>query len=490
MTVEVAASLAPVRTSALLIIPPLLKLGDAPLLGPARLLAAGRRGGHRVALLDANRDWLNQASRPAAVMRSTFLGDHDRPDLGAVEREYHEHVARAVRLPAPSVQRMTLSHREALDAARSLAASPLAHGWRERLRAEARPKVVGISVMYAGQVLAAMTFSRLVRDMWPEALIVWGGAHVTALCDEICRDAIYGELVDRYVFGYAERTWTEILDAVAGGTDLPAAACRAGAGRAERACEDGDLLPDFGDFELERMTHPTIPTQLSRGCEYGQCTYCTYPAIEGAARTLSMAPARAAVELATRCGGVVSFKDSYLSPDLLDRLAAEIAGKVRWSACTRVSAKLDEVRLRRWAKGGCATLELGVETLTEDGQRVAGKRQGRAQVLAVLDAADKAGISLVLNYMLGFPGVDRAAQERALAELQDELRRRPRLTAKIERNELQVERRAPMGRDPARFGIRIVGSWPWASVLRWEQVPGAVPEPLVKIRRGRKPTEK
>jgi len=36
-----------------------------------------------------------------------------------------------------------------------------------------------------------------------------------------------------------------------------------------------------------------------------------------------------------------------------------------------------------------------------------------------------------------------------------------------ERNLLEVERTSEMGRQPERFGITVLGSWPWASVMDW-----------------------
>lgn len=327
--------------------------------------------------------------------------------------------------------------------------------------------------MYAGQVLSALALSRLVRARWPQALIVWGGGHVTALAEEIAAHAIYGELVDRFVFGYAEATWVELLDAVAAGAALPPEVCRAGQGRHPRAKEDGTVVPAFDDLARYTGTRLTVPAQVSRGCSYGQCTFCTYPAIEATARTLPMAPALAMVQLAQRHGGVVSFKDSFLTVELLDQLAEHIAGRVRWSACTRFSRQLDDARLQRLAAAGCATLEFGLETLTRAGQRVARKVQSDPLVHAVLRAAARAGIALVINYMMRFPGVERQEEERTLADLRRELSEIPGLSYHVELNDLQVERLSPMGRAPAEHGVRVLQRWPWSTVMAWEPTDAA-----------------
>ena len=475
------------RARALLVIPPLLKVVNGPLLGPAMLVGAGRRAGHVVTLLDLNAQWLDAGRLRAAhdeQVQGAFLGDHDRPAwVRDLEDSYHRDVAAAVGLSATQVQQMTLQHEAVLQAARALAASEFAEPWPRLLRAQAQPQVVGISVMYAGQVLSALALSRLVRERWPHAMIVWGGAHVTALAEEIAAHAIYGELVDRFVFGYAEATWVELLDAVASGREPPPEVCRAGQRRWLRAKEDGTVVPAFDDLARYAGRRLTLPAQVSRGCSYGKCTFCTYPAIEAQARALPVAPALEAVQLAAAHGGVVSFKDSFLTVALLDELAERIAGRVRWSACTRFSSELDDARLQKLAAAGCATLELGLETLTRAGQRVARKAQSGPLVQAVLRAAAQAGIALVINYMMGFPGVERQEEERTLADLQrelNELRELPGLRSHLELNDLQVERGSAMGRAPAEHGVRVIERWPWSTVMAWEPAP--VAQTLIPLR--------
>src|SRR5690606_17939075 len=109
---------------------------------------------------------------------------------------------------------LTYEHDDVLAGAHRLADGRLGSWMQARLPTDRPPRVVGVSVMYSGQVLVALALSVVARRTWPRALIVWGGAHVTALRHEIVADARYGECVDRFVFGYAERTWVDVLDAV------------------------------------------------------------------------------------------------------------------------------------------------------------------------------------------------------------------------------------------------------------------------------------
>jgi len=265
--------------------------------------------------------------------------------------------------------------------------------------------------------------------------------------------------------GADDRTLTEVV--------------RAGAGVAVRASEDGGVVPAFGDLEWYGEGRVTLPAQTSRGCAYGRCTFCTYPDVEGASRLLPLSSSCATVERAASIGGAVSFKDSLVVAKRLEEIAAMIDGRVRWSACTKLSPVLDRAFLRRLASAGCATLEVGLETLTPAGQLLIDKRQTWPLFLDVLDAAAHARISLVVNYMTGFPAVDAAEEAAWLDRVRTAIAERD-LTAKLEHNVFQLERRAPMAGRLAALGIRVTRGWPWSSILEWDYV--GVPTGLLRRR--------
>ena len=462
---------------ALVVVPPLLKVVSGPLLGPAMLVGAGRAAGHRVRVLDLNARWLReQLGDPGSPPTSPFIGDHDRPAalLRSVQRDFARS-AGAVLPPAsdPGVGEdpgltLTFDHGDVLVAARRFAESEFGRWLDPQLEAVPRPDVLGVSVMYSGQVLAALAVSIAARRMWPGILIVWGGAHVTALRSAISNDAAYGACVDRFVFGYAERTWVELLEALAGRRSLPSAAVAAGSGRDESADDDPRVVPAFDHLDDYGWGRLTLPAQTSRGCAYGRCTFCTYPAVEGRYRPLELDPALAIVAAAERVGAVVSFKDSLVVPQRLEAIAAAVGGRVSWSACTKLHGAFDARFLQRLAVGGCATLEFGLETLTPSGQLLIEKNQSLPLFLRALDAADAARIAVVINYITGFPDGDADEETRWLDRVRDALSDRPALVAKIEHNTFQLERMSPMGRRPAAFGLRVTRTWPWASVMAWE----------------------
>jgi radical SAM superfamily enzyme YgiQ (UPF0313 family) len=405
---------------------------------------------------------------------SAFVGDHDKPSQ--ILRQIQQHWCLLCAQAWPSkldskhieerIVHLKADFDEVEAAVHALCHTEIGAWFKRKISEERPPPLVGISVLYSGQVIAALTLTHLIKALWPRVPVIWGGAHVTALGEEISRDRRYGSCADGFVFGYAEKTWVELLGAVASGAPWPQEVIRAGEGF-KRAKDDPEIIPYF-ETPIAWGGRLTLPAQSSRGCAYGRCAFCTYPAIEGAVRHLDLIAVRGVVMEAERQGATVSFKDSLVTPDRLNELATLIDGHVQWSACTKLHVRLNVDFLRRLAVAGCRTLEVGLETLTESGQKLILKRQAPKLFLGLLDAAADAGVSIVVNYITGLPGTDPRDEQRCLDMVVSEIKTRPKLTAKVEHNQFQLERLSPMGRSPDQFGLFVTGSWPWASVLDWK----------------------
>jgi radical SAM superfamily enzyme YgiQ (UPF0313 family) len=103
----------------------------------------------------------------------------------------------------------------------------------------------------------------------------------------------------------------ELLDAVATGTAWPLEMIHAGE-KYQRAKEDPETIPYFEE-PFAWGGRLTLPAQSTRGCAFGRCAFCTYPAIEGAARKLDLNEIHEVVMEAVRRRAAVSFKDSLVT---------------------------------------------------------------------------------------------------------------------------------------------------------------------------------
>jgi len=461
------------KAASLLLVPPFLKHFGGPMAGPAYLKGAGERAGHTVDVLDLNREWIKERIT-LPYTSGQIKGDHDKPskELNRLYHDWQELCAAHWPSPLPVSERedrtvvLYASHEEVVGCASNMAAGSYGQWVRRHLEQVPRPDLVGLSVMFSGQVIAALAITKVIRTVWPEVPVVWGGAHVTALAEPIGHDAVYGEGIDGFVVGYAEKTWVELLDSIASRTPWPAEVFQAGIA-SRRAKEDPTTVPAF-DLSSYDQGSLTLPVQASRGCAYGKCSFCTYPKIEGKHRKLSMVALEPVIAQAAARDAVLSFKDSLLVPNQLREVGALIKGRVLWSACTKLHDSFDQETMRRLFGEGLRTLEIGLETLDGASQSIINKPQSPELLRRFLDAAAAAGVGIVINYMTGLPGADREEEQRWLRVLRDEVAERPLLKAMIEHNTFQLEMLSPMGVDPAAYGIEVVRRWPWSSLLEYK----------------------
>ncbi len=460
---------------AIVLVPPYINVTTGPLLGPAMLAGAGRAAGFDVDVLDLAQRWVRVVLAPDVPRGDhRFVGDHDRDEeqLARAKARFVEHVDAVSGMPSRTnvgASSLTLpwSHERVNGTLLCLLGGAFGRWLSAEMEGCPRPRLVAVSVLYSGQVLAGLAATLIARSMWPGVTVVWGGAHITALAPEIADDSEYGRHIDGFVAGYAEQTFVDMLAEVRSKSPMPPAVFTAGSGRCPRAVENLSVVPCFDATVHGRLPAMTLPLQSSRGCAYAKCSFCTYPQIEGTLRNVPIAAVEAALREATRGARRVSFKDAFLVPERMVQLMRGAPGELEWSACTRLG--LGIVReIPALASRGLRTLEIGLETLEPGAARTIRKRHDEGTLRALLRVAAESRVSLVLNYMTGIPFSERARESAELRRLEQLVDREGGGAVKIEGNAFQLERRAPIARDPR---IEALGSWPWASVREWRERP-------------------
>lgn len=460
---------------ALVVVPPLLKYVAGPLLGPAMLAGAARGAGHDAAVADLNIAYLRERMNLGRIRASRFAGDHDKPSaiLGEIQRAFDERLRDLLPDPPDTenvvdhVGAAAFEHDAILAAARSIARSSDGVWIARCLGKYERPDLVGVSVLFGGQVYWALAASLVAKSLWPDVPVIWGGPHVAAVAESITNDAHLGEHVDGFVIGHAERTFVALLGSIERRSPWPQAVFCSGR-PAERAGGDGAVVPRFERLEDYGIPRLNIPVQTSRGCAYGKCAFCTYPVVEGTYTESDVDSIEPMIVLAQAKEAILSLKDSLILPDRLREIARRVRGRARWSGCTKIHKALTPNVMADLAASGCVTLEIGLETVDPVMQAAIKKKQHVETFLSVVDAAASAGIALVVNYLTGFPHEDaRLALE--LLHRTHEALANSGATYKVEHNTFQLERLSPMAARPEEHGLRVARRWPWSSLLDWRE---------------------
>ncbi|MCK5806644.1 MAG: radical SAM protein, partial [Lentisphaeria bacterium] len=444
---------------AVLVVPPLIKYLAGPLGGPSMLAGVATQMGAKLRIVDLNAHELRRhlATRPdhsAEDPRLMMTGDHARPSSGfaAVQEMYRALLGDLLGEPLPGaapgddpVFSLCYGHEQIYRAASRLAESEIGRRWK-RLLEGPQPHFVGLSVLWSGQVLPALAATLCARELWPEIPVIWGGPHVTAIASTIAKDPAFGYLVDGFIVGRGENAIAELFT-----LDAPLRCdriLRAGHGLAAPNEEKSDVsraTPTFSNLHLYGEPHLVLPYQLSRGCAYGQCAFCSYPAQDGPYHAYALDMLEPVLKEAVKTGAILSFNDAFLVPKRADEVAQLVDGRVPWAASTRLLPILGRRdTIDRLVSGGLQTLELGVETLDPDFQRLINKQQKRETLYALLDAIDGMNLHVVLNTIYGWPNETLEHARQAQRDLNALVRAHPHAKVSLEQNLLQIQPMAPL----------------------------------------------
>lgn len=293
-------------------------------------------------------------------------------------------------------------------------------------------RLIGLSVNYAAQLPVALKMARMVRELAPEAVVVFGG---TEVCDVVkyalSRSAVWRVFrdADAIVPGEGETPLVALLDAVRTGTPLGGIAGVLTPGAPPAAAERihyenvADLpTPAFDVWDWQRYwsPEPVILYSPTRGCYWNKCTFCDYglnddrPTSPSRERPLDKVMADLAE--AHRFGRVLYFAVDAMSPRYLRRLAAALAESsmdLKWSAELRLERTFPERSAgKALAASGCVAVSFGYESGTQRILDLIDKGVTIANVPGVLRELADNGIAAQI---MGFTDFPTETSEEALA---------------------------------------------------------------------------
>ena len=327
--------------------------------------------------------------------------------------------------------------------------------------AAAGAQVFGISLLYDSQAACAALLAQCLREWFPQAAVIAGGAYALRLAREGCPGPLAGSL-DALVVGEGEEALLRFCQ------EWPMARNRHAPRVLDAAAPPPAIpVPSFSAEDAALYwSHPLcLPLQASRGCYWGRCAFCSYAdCYSGPYRAMQPAEvARMAEEFRHRLGSEqYQFVDDCASPAFLAGFAAAVSRRglrVTWSACVRFEQQFDADLLGRLAEAGCRRLTFGLETAGQRLLDAVRKGTRAAKYLPILRACKAAGIATHLNWIAGLPGETPAELEETVRFLTDHAD----LYAYQFGHLFTLEPGSPFARSPGEFGAHSVAK---ASVLR------------------------
>lgn len=332
-----------------------------------------------------------------------------------------------------------------------------------------KPDVVGVSIGTQMQLLAGLTFCKMIKETFPHVNVVVGGNVITRLQEELPHhERFFAEVFDAAILYEGEHALLWYIEALNGQRPMdsvPNLMYRTADGvkqNKEVYTEKTAALP-LPDFEGLPLDHYFVPERIipylaTRGCYWGRCTFCDHG--QGYFDQYRGMTAQHVVEQVTalrdkyHCKHFL-FSDESYPPALFKKVSQMLVDQnvgIKWTTLIRFEETLQDQAI--WdlaAKAGCCTLYYGMESANERVLNLMDKHAKKSVIQNNLHQAAKAGI---WNHVMAFYGFPGETKDEALETRQFVIDNQPVIHS-VELFYFVAYRHTPMVRNPEKFGITI-----------------------------------
>jgi radical SAM superfamily enzyme YgiQ (UPF0313 family) len=332
-----------------------------------------------------------------------------------------------------------------------------------------QPDVVGVSIGTQMQLMAGLTFCRMIKEAFPHIHITVGGNIVTRLQEELPKhERFFTEMFDTAIMYEGEHALLWLLEALAGDraiTGIPNLMYRDEQGihvNPEIHTEKMASLPlpDFEGLPLDSYFVPVriLPYLATRGCYWGRCTFCDHGQVyfdqyRGLTAQQVVQQVKALKE--TYQAEHFLFADESYPPALLKKVVPLLIDQqvgIKWTTLIRFEESLQDPALWKTIKeSGCCTLYYGMESANERVLNLMDKHVKQPVIANNLQLASDAGI---WNHVMAFYGVPGELREEAEETRQFLLDNKAQIHS-VELFYFVAYRHTPMVRNPEKFGMTI-----------------------------------
>jgi len=289
------------------------------------------------------------------------------------------------------------------------------------------PDVVGISCPYTSSATEAHKVARMVKDVCPDAYVLFGGADASVRSKTILKD----KNVDIVVRGEGEMTCLEIVDRIRHGDDLTDIKGTTVRKKGEivvnpprEFIQNLDALPfparhllpmdiylKDPRFHLYSMRSPRTTIITSRGCPYN-CVFCSIHSVWGRKwRARSAKNVVAEIELLVKKYGVKEIAimdDNFtLNKERVLEICEEILDRsldVKLTTPNGIAIwRLDKEMLTKMRGGGYYRATFGIESGCKETLKFIRKPVNLNHALEIIDHCLDLGLWVHSTFVIGFP---------------------------------------------------------------------------------------
>jgi ribosomal peptide maturation radical SAM protein 1 len=336
-------------------------------------------------------------------------------------------------------------------------------------------KIVGFTSTF-DQNVASLTMAKLIKDLYPDVTIVFGGANYDGEMGMEYFRAF--RFIDHVVVGEGEEVFPELVRYLLNGN---AGAVPSGVtyreGTAISFTPNHSLFsdftktgpPDYDDYyhllaelgEAAQGLDRILLYEGSRGCWWGEKHHCTFCGLNAQSMKFrAKSPEQAAREMAylssrydtSRFRLVDNIIDLKYIENLFGRLAADHCDL---DVFIETKSNLQKSQIRTLAAGGVKCMQPGLESLSLNQLQAMDKGVTPMQNIICLKWSAYYRIAVSWNILLGFPGETNEDYRRQIDLIPSLFHlHAPEATGKF-----WLQRFSPYYTKPHDYGVRITGPW-------------------------------
>jgi ribosomal peptide maturation radical SAM protein 1 len=338
-----------------------------------------------------------------------------------------------------------------------------------------RYEVIGFTSMFH-QNIASVTLAKLIKDLYPNVKIVFGGANYDG---EMGREYFRAfPWIDYAVTGEGEVAFPALVKHIqaGGGSDKLPSGVMARRGQVihyepnPALFSDFHLMgcPDYDDyFEQLAVVNPPAAEDFSRillyesarGCWWGEKHHCTFCGLNAQSMKFRAKKPEQVLDelryLSTRYHATrFRFVDNIIDMGYIDSVFGKLAEE-RYDLDIFIETKsnLPKRQIQTLAQGGVKVMQPGIESLSDATLREMDKGVSPMQNLVCLKWSRYYNVHISWNILLGFPKETPEDYRKQIALIPSIMHFPPPESV----GQFWLERFSPYFTKPDRYGIRITG---------------------------------
>lgn len=277
-------------------------------------------------------------------------------------------------------------------------------------------KIVGISVPFTSQIFYALIIGREIKKILPDCKVVLGGPQISLFWKVFADYLPFRESFDAMLYGSGEIALEKFVKAVYQHEDFMNVPNliyydkenRLHVNEEEKVKAMSDIpLPDFSDLPLDKYIFAKLPYQMSRGCYWGKCAFCSYRNNkEYLTRKVDMVAEHFKYLENKYDRHIFQFIDDAIHPNILTSFAKTLLKnnmKIRYDAYLRLDKGFTADVCKLLSKSGLKNVLFGFESANQRMLDLMQKGNTPENMLYVMKNMKNAGIQNILSCLIGFP---------------------------------------------------------------------------------------